>query len=501
MKVSEFVDFFNPNSVVIPKRSRVLSAKIDSLVDSSHKVTKGSVFFAIKGNSADGHKFINGVVENGAVLVVLEDSAYLADLKGVPHILVNDSRFYFEKMCALFFGRKDERIFNIGITGTNGKTSTCYIIEYLLQNHGIPTGIIGTVNHRLGKKIWSTTHTTPDPWTVHKRYADFKKNGALASAVEVTSHGIDQKRMHSINFDIGIFTNLTQDHLDYHGTMENYFSVKERLFLDILGRSNKSQRFALVNGDDVYGKRIQMAYGVSRHFFGQDKSFPIWFEIKERHFEYQQIEIGYFGKRFKTRFPLLGLHNIYNFLPCLFVCDFLKISIESALKKMESFAGIPGRLQRVMEIKTKNIFIDFAHTPDGVSKTLDTVMELRSELKLKSKIITVLGCGGDRDNSKRPIMGSIAEAKSDFVIVTSDNPRTENPLAIIEQIKAGFKNQNNKYFEENRSKAIKKAMEAAKDGDIVLILGKGHETYQIIGDKKFPFDDYLEVIKYATRNT
>ncbi len=497
MKVSDFFDYFPPNSVVVPKKSRIMAYKIAMLADSSNKVTAKSAFFAIKGNSADGHKFIKDAVNKGALVVVIENADFIKDIGTTPYVLVKDTRLAFEKMCSLFFGRKDERMFNVGITGTNGKTSTTYIIEYLLQTHGIPTGVIGTVNHRVGKKIWPTNHTTPDPWTVHKRYGDFKKNRARASAVEITSHGIDQKRMHSINFDICIFTNLTQDHLDYHGTMENYFAVKEKLFLDIMGRSNKSERFALLNGDDDYGRRLKMAYGVVPLFFGQNKSFPIWFQIKEKHFDYQLVDIGFFGKNYSIKFPLQGTHNIYNFMPCLFVCKTLKIPVESALRKMELFPGIPGRLQRVLEVKQKNIFIDFAHTPDGISKTIQTIRDLRAELKLNNKIITVFGCGGDRDSLKRPIMGQIAEEKSDIVIVTSDNPRTEHPNAIIAQIKAGFKKQNDKFFEENRSKAIKKAMEISKKGDIVLILGKGHETYQIVGEKKLPFDDYIEVMKYA----
>tara|TARA_B110001454_G_scaffold219111_1_gene250085 strand:- start:94926 stop:96428 length:1503 start_codon:yes stop_codon:yes gene_type:complete len=499
MKFSEFTDFFPPNSVVFPKKSRSLArtGKISQLVDSSNKVVKSSVFFAIKGNASDGHKYIADAVKKGAALVVLEDKSFTQDVKTVPYILVSDSRRYYEKMCSLFFGRQDEAMFNVGITGTNGKTSTTYIIEYLLQGHGIKTGVIGTVNHRVGKKVWPTSHTTPDPWTVHSRYKDFRKQGARATAVEITSHGIDQKRMHSVNFDICIFTNLTQDHLDYHGTMENYFSVKEKLFTELLAQSSKLEKFALINGDDSYGKKLKTHSTVTKHFFGKNKTFPIWFEVKEKYFEFQKLEIGYFDQRFQMKFPLLGDHNIYNFISTLFVCDYLKIPMPLVIKKMESFAGIPGRLQRVREVKNKNVFVDFAHTPDAIAKTIETVRELRSELKMANKIITVFGCGGDRDSTKRPIMGRIAEERSDVVIVTSDNPRTEDPNAIIEQIKAGFKNQNDKVFEPNRSLAIQKAMQVSKPGDIVLILGKGHENYQIIGDKKRPFDDYKEVIKYA----
>jgi UDP-N-acetylmuramoyl-L-alanyl-D-glutamate--2,6-diaminopimelate ligase len=279
--------------------------------------------------------------------------------------------------------------------------------------------------------------------------------------------------------------------------MENYFSVKEKLFTELLAQSSKLEKFALVNGDDFYGKKLKTHSTVSKHFFGKDKKFPIWFEVKEKHFEFQKLEIGYFNQRFQMKFPLLGEHNIYNFISTLFVYDYLKIPMTSVIKKMESFAGIPGRLQRVREVKNKNVIIDFAHTPDAVAKTIETVRELRTELKSNNRIITVFGCGGDRDNTKRPIMGQIAEAKSDIVIVTSDNPRTEDPNKIIDQIKAGFRNQNDKIFEVNRSLAIQKAMQISKPSDIVLILGKGHENYQIIGDKKRPFDDYREVIKYA----
>jgi UDP-N-acetylmuramoyl-L-alanyl-D-glutamate--2,6-diaminopimelate ligase len=499
MKFSEFMDFFPPNSVIFPKKSRkpAPTGKISQLVDSSNRVVKSSVFFAIKGNLIDGHKYIQDAVKNGAMFVVLQDKSYIPEVKTVPYVLVRDSRRQYEKMCSLFFGRQDEVMFNVGITGTNGKTSTTYIIEYLFQGHGIKTGVIGTVNHRVGKKIWPTAHTTPDPWTVHSRYKDFRNQGAQASAVEITSHGIDQKRMHSVNFDIGIFTNLTQDHLDYHGTMENYFSVKEKFFTELLAQSGKLEKFALVNGDDVYGKKLKTHSTVTKYFFGKDKKFPIWFEVKEKHFEFQKLEIGYFDQRFEIKFPLLGDHNIYNFISTLFVYDYLKIPMASVMKKMESFAGIPGRLQRVREIKNKNVFVDFAHTPDAVAKTIETVRDLRSDLKSNNRIITVFGCGGERDNTKRPIMGQIAEANSDVVIVTSDNPRTEDPVTIIDQIKTGFKNHNDKIFEVNRSLAIQKAMQISRAGDIVLILGKGHEKYQIIGDKKRPFDDYKEVVKYA----
>lgn len=497
MKLSEFIDFFPPNSVVLPKRSRLHLVKISQIVDSSNKVIKSSVFFAIKGNSSDGHKYIKDAVKKGAVLIVLENKEFISDIKSTPYIVVSDTRRYYEKMCSLFFGRQDERMFNVGITGTNGKTSTTYIIEYLLQSHGIKTGVIGTVNHRVAKKVWPTSHTTPDPWTVHSRYSDFRKYGAQATAVEVTSHGIDQKRMHSVSFDIGIFTNLTQDHLDYHGTMENYFSVKEKLFTELLAQSSKINKFALINGDDNYGQKIKTHSTVTPYFYGKNKKFPMWFEVKEKNFEYQKIEIGYFGRSYTVKFPLLGEHNIYNFISTLFVCEYLKIPIESAFRKMEVFSGIPGRLQRVREVRRKNVFVDFAHTPDAMAKTIETVRELRAELKLNNKIITVFGCGGDRDTTKRPIMGKIAEAKSDIVVVTSDNPRTEDPSAIIEQIKAGFSHAADKVFEVNRSLAIQKAMNISKSGDIVLVLGKGHEKYQIIGDKIRPFDDYKEVIKHA----
>lgn len=502
MKISDFIDFFPPNSVnwmdlSSNQRTRLLSRRIQSIADSSNQVKDGSIFFAIKGNSVDGHKFVNEAIAKGAVLIVIQDAKFVKNKNRIPTILVKDTRLHYEKMCSLFFGRKDEHLFNVGVTGTNGKTSTTYLIEYMLQNHGIKTGVIGTVNHRVGDKIWPTNHTTPDPWTVHKRFSDFHKVGARASAVEITSHGLDQKRMRSVSFDVGIFTNLTQDHLDYHGTMTNYFLAKEKFFVDSLGRSNKAEKYALVNGDDSYGKKLKMAFGVTKYFFGQDKTFPIWFEIKEKSFEYQWIKIGYFNKHYSVKLPLLGMHNVYNFMPCIFICDLLKIPLSSVFKKMELFAGIPGRLQRVKEIKKKHVFIDFAHTPDGMAKTIDAIRSLRGELKSKGKIITVFGCGGDRDKLKRPLMARTAEAKSEIVILTSDNPRSENPLSIIDDIKKGFKNKKDKFFESNRSLAIKKAMELSKDGDTVLILGKGHETFQIIGDKKFPFNDYTEVIKHA----
>lgn len=497
MKLSEVIEFFPPNTVIFPKKYRLGTRKITQIVDASNKVIKSSVFFAIKGNSVDGHSFIKDAVKKGAVLVVLENTDYIKDIKSTPYVVVSDTRRYYEKLCSVFFGRKDEYMFNIGITGTNGKTSTTYIIEYLLQSHGIPTGVIGTVNHRIGKKIWSTSRTTPDPWTVHSRYRDFKKNGARASAVEITSHGIDQKRMHSVNFDVGIFTNLTQDHLDYHGTMENYFSVKEKLFMELLAQSVKLEKMALINGDDPYGRKIRTPEFVTKHFFGKNKQFPVWFEVKEKNFAHHMIDIGYFGKKLSMKFPLIGEHNIYNFISTLPIYGFLKIPIESVLKKMESFSGIPGRLQRVREVKGRNVFVDYAHTPDAVEKTIETVRALRTEMKSKGKIITVFGCGGDRDTSKRPIMGKIAEEKSDFVIVTSDNPRTEDPMEIIKQIEAGFKSSENKLVEVDRSLAIKHAMLASGDGDIILILGKGHEKYQIIGDKTRPFDDYKEAVEHA----
>lgn len=459
-----------------------INTTITGITPDSNAVAPGAIFVAIRGNSKDGHEFINLAHEKGAALVVGENPP--TQYNGIPYIQVTDSRKALASLAAAFYGNPSHSLLMIGITGTSGKTTTTYLTESILQTAGHKVGVIGTVNFRYAGKIIPSTHTTPGALELQKLLAEMKAAGCTAVVMEVSSHALKQQRIRGVAFDAAVFTNLSPEHLDYHSDMEDYFLSKAILFTDSFRESVKAEKhpIAVINIDDKYGlilnKQVQGAVP-----FSLQNNSALKIDTNGIHGEIANISI---------HSKMIGRFNAMNILAALHVTKQLgvkfDISDEHIALGISSLSGVPGRLERVFapnatHIKDTLVLVDYAHKPDALDKVLKALVEI----KANRRIITVFGCGGDRDRTKRPVMGKIAAELSDLVFVTSDNPRTEDPLAIIEEITAGMKSFNNYRVEPDRKEAIILAInEAAKDGDLVLLAGKGHEDYQIIADNSQP---------------
>lgn len=465
-------------------------AEVSGVFNDARKVTPGSVFIAIKGSALDGHSFIPSAVAQGAKALIVEDKAMVpADFSGVV-IQVPDSRAALDLLASRYYLDPGQELFCVGVTGTNGKTSVTYMIEAILNAGRIPTGVIGTVNHHLQDKVWPSEMTTPDPLFLQKRLREFRDEGALAVALEVSSHALDQKRVESVPFNTVIFTNLTRDHLDYHKDMESYFEAKQKLFTDLLWKTNKSPCFAIINTADKYGRRLQVAGPAVLWTYG-DKDSDIRYKIKEIGFDRTHFEVETPRGAGEVILPMSGTHNVLNALAALGAGLSAGLSLEHCIQALNNFTGVPGRLQSVPNDKELAVFVDYAHSPDALENVLRSLTQVRESLKSAAKIWTVFGCGGDRDKGKRPLMAQVSLQYSDHVVITSDNPRTEAPELIIQDILGGVR-------EEDRSKvsvmmdreaAIQNTIQKAAPGDVILIAGKGHEDYQIIGKEKRPFSD------------
>ncbi len=473
--------------------------EISSICFDTRQVAPGSVYVAIRGVKSDGHEYIPEAIKNGAIALVVESADRIPhDFKGYV-LAVPDSRKMLDTLASRFYHFPSENLFCLGVTGTNGKTSITYLLEHFLNSHQKTTGVMGTVNHRVQDHIWNSEMTTPDPVTLQKRLREFIEKGALYCAMEVSSHALDQNRADSVHFNTVIFTNLTLDHLDYHKDMNSYFQAKQRLFTDLMWSSHKKPLFAIVNVDDSYGRRLKLAEPVVGWTYGQTDS-DFQFKILEMNFSGTTFELKTPIEVLKIKSPLAGVHNVYNVVACMAACLTAGLSLEQSHRALQTFKGIPGRLQKVLANTEKTVFIDYAHTPDALENTLKSLQKIKQETQSKGKIITVFGCGGDRDKSKRPLMAAIAEKQSDFVFITSDNPRTEDPQAILNDIEKGFQAGFKNYVRQSdRELAIALAVAQAQDGDVVLIAGKGHEDYQIIGTTKNHFSDYEVAEKYLNQ--
>lgn len=458
----------------------------------SRKVNKKDVFVAIRGSSGDGHKYLKDVCAKEVAAVVVEDESQ------VPHnfrgavLVVKSTRQALDHLAAQFYGSPGKKLFNVGVTGTNGKTSVTYMIESVLKEFGWDTGVIGTVDHHLNDHKWPTELTTPDPLTLQKRLSEFVALGAKATAFEVSSHALDQDRADSIPFDVVVFTNLTRDHLDYHKTMEDYFLSKEKLFLKLPALSGK-QVTAVINTSDSWGAKIRTADSVRLWSYGESKS-DFQFEILKSDFSGSEFELKTPRGDHTLSIPLVGRHNVYNSVAALATGVAAGASVETCAKGLSRFRGVPGRLERVQNSLDVHVFVDYAHTDDALRTVLTALKEIRERARHRNKIIVVFGCGGDRDRGKRPLMAKAAIEGADLVVITSDNPRTEDPVQIIQEISSGIpRSEINKsvFIEVDRKEAIRSAISMAKSGDVVVIAGKGHEDYQIIGTRKFPFSDQL----------
>ena len=478
------------------KKIELWEQEVSGLFFDARKTQPNSVFVAVKGNAADGHQYLEQAIQNGAIALVVQDSSI------VPHsfeglvLTIPDSRKALDILAATYYSDPSIRLFCIGVTGTNGKTSITYLLEHILNENKKMMGVMGTVNHRIGEVVWESQMTTPDPVLLQQRLQEFLKHSAFGAVMEVSSHALDQKRVESVHFNTVIFTNLTQDHLDYHKDMQSYFQSKQRLFTDLMWASIKRPLFAIINVDDVYGRRLKVADTVLSWTYGQQES----------DFQFSGIKMSFEGTEFTLKTPvetfqvktnLTGLHNVYNVVASIAAAITCGVTIEQSLSALKRFYGIPGRLQKVDSHNSKTVFVDYAHTPDALENTLQSLVKIKKENQLKQNIICVFGCGGDRDKGKRPLMAEIAAKYSDFVFVTSDNPRTEIPEEILKDIVQGIPKAFKSFeVEVDRETAIKNAIDHAEAGDVILIAGKGHEDYQIIGTEKRHFSDIEVAQKY-----
>lgn len=441
----------------------------------SRKIKENDIFVALIGSEVDGHSYIDKAIENGAKMLIVER----LDLKypeGIWVIQVNDLRNNLGFIASNYFDYPQNKLKVIGVTGTNGKTTSTYILESILKN----SSRIGTTGCRILDKEYPTNNTTPESLDLIKLMDESVKKGVEYFLMEVSSHALYQGRVNMLMFDSAIFTNLTQDHLDFHKTMENYFQAKA-LILNHL-RTNK----LIVNKDDIYCKRLLN----KSQSFSLKEDADITGEILEYTLKGMKVKVSILGKNYEFVTKLMGEYNLQNILGVLLVIQQQGIDISYAIECIKNLNSISGRFELIDNDKEIMVVVDYAHTPDGLENILETLQNMK-----KNRIITVFGAGGDRDKTKRPLMAQMASKYSDIVYITSDNPRTEDPESILNDVEKGISNV--KYYREvDRENAIKKAVQNSEKNDIILIAGKGHEDYQIIGHTKIHFDDREMARKY-----
>jgi len=479
------------------------SGDVSSVCYAASQCRPGSLFVAIAGLAHDGHNFIGEAVARGARFVVCQKS--IAAPEGVAAIQVPDSRRALGILAKNFFGDPSAKLTLVGITGTSGKTTVTYLLESILTAAGFCCGVLGTVNYRYQGKILPAPNTTPESYEMQKILREMADAGVTHVLAEVSSHALDLKRVDDCDFDLGIFTNLSPEHLDYHKDMEDYFRAKKRLFAELLPASPKSHpQKAVINADDAWGKKLISEISIPALTYGRDGDITL--AQKDITLDGIRAVIVFAGKTFAVSSNLVGGFNLSNILAAVSAATVLGVAPSTIEAGIRNLACVPGRLERVESADGIHVFVDYAHKPDALNQVLQTLTDLK-----KNKIITVFGCGGNRDRFKRPVMGKTATTFSDVTIVTSDNPRLEEPLAIIAEIEAGIDpsqvkklppdqlirgGQDRSYtIIADRKAAIETAIRLAQEEDIVLIAGKGHEDYQILGTKKVPFDDRLVAVQ------
>lgn len=467
-----------------------LKAKRDSVIrgisSDSRSLKRGDMFFALSGGNYDGCAFITQAAESGACGIVVDKSRFkkfssLSDKHGIFVLGVTPIKSALSYASKIFYGLDENRLRIVGITGTNGKTTTSILIENILSEYGAYTCRVGTLGYRISRLI-KTEFTTPQPHLLYKILSSAQNKGVEFVIMEVSSQGLEERRVDSLRFDTAVFTNLSPDHLDYHARMENYFQSKQILF-KLLKRKGKS----VINVDCPYGRRLHKKISGDKNVLSVSltdrQAFLRLVSLKQNGLN-QEIEVGAGrSKRFKIKTSLPGKHNVYNILLSIGACLSLGVDLDSIVRGIQKTRHIPGRLQ-YFQYKGIVGFVDYAHTPDALFNVLSTLKSMNFR-----RIITVFGCGGNRDSKKRPRMGRIASRLSDYVIVTDDNPRYEDPVSIIRDITSGIKKQNFT-VKRPREAAIRQAVRMSRAGDVLLVAGKGHERYQIIRDRRIFFDDY-----------
>lgn len=466
--------------------------QISGLAVDSRRVRPGFLYVADKGTAQDGHDYLSQALSAGAVALFVADPRRVPKEFGGPVYVADHPKQLVSALAGRFFGQPSEKLYCVGVTGTNGKTTSVYMIEQIFTALGEKTGVMGTIDHHLGRTVWPSALTTPDPIDLQSRLAEFKDSGASSAAMEVSSHALSQGRADGVSFDAAIFTNFTRDHLDYHSTMASYFEAKSRLFNTVLAHSRKEKILAVLNADDPQIRSLKVADRVQTLWFGETDQAQMQFQILEETLTGTRFLLKTPNSRHEFILGCPGGHNVSNAVGALSVAWGRGWSLDRLAPALKDFSGAPGRLQTVANTKGLHVFVDYAHTDDALKTVLTMLKKIMVNSKSAGRLWIVFGCGGDRDRGKRPLMARVACELSDRVVITSDNPRTEEPMTIIDDCLRGVSGktpERDLWTEVDRRKAISFALQTAREGDVILIAGKGHETYQIIGAAKHDFDD------------
>ena len=469
MRLRELLEGMEVISQTISPDTEITHVCVDS-----RATQKGSLFVAVPGNRCDGGHYARQAVDRGAVCVVCQ-SELPPDL---PWVKVRDARLALSQLACRWYGHPSRQLTMLGVTGTNGKTTVTYLLRHILQRTGMKTGLIGTVQNIVGEQTLPAQRTTPDALQIQQLLSAMTKNGCSHAVMEVSSHALDQHRAEGIDFAVGIFTKLTEDHLDYHGTMGCYCDAKAKLF--------QMSRMGVCNADDPWTERLLAGASCPSVYYGIHNPAEVWAEDIFLHSRSVDFTVCTARTRTPVHLGVPGRFSVYNALGAIAACGELGIPPEECAAALATFPGVAGRMEVVPTPgKPYTLLIDYAHTPDALENVLKTVRGFA-----QNRVIAVFGCGGDREREKRPLMGHIAGKLADLTIITSDNPRTEEPMAIIRDILPGIAGAEDKYIvEPDRRGAIALAMGRAAAGDVIVLCGKGHETYQEIGDKTIPMDE------------
>ena len=468
-----------------------LRRNLGLLTDDSRQVVPGSCYIAVRGTQFDGHTAIPQAIEDGAVAIVAETPCPAkAEAKGIYWVQVEDTHEARGRLMSAWYDFPSQQLVMMGVTGTNGKTTISYLLHHILRHTWQKAGLIGTILYDDGAKRTTSHNTTPGSAELQRMLADMLHNGCRAVAMEVSSHALEQRRTAGTDFRVGIFTNLTQDHLDYHGDMESYYEAKKKLFT-AMAASGDHKAVAVINADDPYGRRLaeEMRPHMKVRTYGEALDADYRITPKLINLQGSQYELTYRNKSYLVRIPLIGNFNISNSAAAIVGAAAAGVNLRDAISSISQAPQVPGRVELASGNDRVQCFVDYAHTPDA----LENVCRTMRELCRQGRLIVVFGCGGNRDRTKRPLMGAAAAKYADICIVTSDNPRNEKPESIIDEIMPGIPAEKQQRIT-HRAEAIRKAMDIARPGDVVLIAGKGHEDYQIIGDKTIHFSD-TEMVK------
>jgi UDP-N-acetylmuramoyl-L-alanyl-D-glutamate--2,6-diaminopimelate ligase len=462
---------------------------VESIAYDSRRVQRNGLFVALRGEKADGHEFIDSAIEKGASVIVTEREE---QHPRVTCLVVENARAALADLSANFYGHPAWRLELAAVTGTNGKTTTTFLIKHICEKAGLRCGLIGTVRYEIGERILPAIRTTPESLDLQELLAQIVNAGCRAAAMEVSSHALAQDRTRGLEWNVAVFTNLTQDHLDFHGTMENYFDSKAKLFARLGSQEKKRKPVAIVNIDDRYGEQLLKKIDQRVAVVTYGRSVRADFRASNYRVEFSgtSYQLDAHGKSYLVRVPLIGGFNVANSVAALAAANAMGISLRDAVLSLGKSPQVPGRLELVPAKRQFQVFVDYAHTPDALRNVLKTLRELEP-----NRLIVVFGCGGNRDREKRPLMGEIVDRHADYAIVTSDNPRKEDPNAIIVEIEKGFRSSRYEKMVD-RTQAIDRAITLAQPRDIVLIAGKGHENYQEFADHTVPFDD-IQVARRA----